>query len=87
MPSKPRFLPSYLIALTLGLTSYGCSTMPSPAPQVLPSNLTAYCESYETATDSSLEAILRAHVRNMERARVCADRHNNLVDLLGAPSE
>lgn len=61
----------------------GCSTLRSPInPDPIPPHLLVRCEALETAQADDPREVLRVHVANTQRARLCANRHATLVEVL-----
>lgn len=82
-----------VLAGVLLTTSTGCSTRLSVAPvnvsepAKIPPSLLRKCAPYEKATSPDKKDMFRTHIRNMEKARNCASRHNTLVDRLNEERE
>ncbi len=77
-----KLIPRLLIVTTLVMSSYGCSTQPSPTDGALPAALMLECHRLAKSPTDTVTDVLYTHSKNMERAAKCAQKHRALVEVL-----
>ncbi len=48
----------------------------------IPATLMVECEEYQEFLTSDIESVIITHAENMEKAIICKDRHNTLIEVL-----
>ena len=77
-----------IFALIAIFSITACSNLPKAEVNIpnverpLPANLNTLCEEYDKYLTSDIQSVIVTHTNNMEKAIICKEKHNKLVEIL-----
>lgn len=79
-----------LVLILMTVWIVGCNSNPTPMVKTIsvarnyPSSLLVKCDDYQRYTSSDMKELIIEHADNMEKAIICKDKHNQLVDIISS---